>query len=318
MPLGIWNLQWLNHNSQRAYPLVDWATKTDTTDTITLPDSFIVGLRFPVHAGLDVEPDRFFIKQLVINSTGYNIAIGYDNGADNPIVATAGITRAIHTENRSYGLVGEGDYEDSDGRITIGNLDLIDQLPPGEYSFELADTALEVDAIRPMLRGLQSITLVTASGERSIPHGGHIEIIADKNMRIVANVVDGQPTQIVFSAIRGEGLNEECVCEEGDSEGPCIRFINGIPPLPDGNYRLIGDDCLEFQPILNGLQLFDNCSKPCCGCDELTAVTDQAHRLSDGVATFRQFVNALRSEVTQMSNVVLGSRLADSGCIECE
>ena len=58
MPIGIWNLEWLNHNSQRSYPLAEDATKTDITGTFTLPDDFILGLYFPIHAGLDVDVEN--------------------------------------------------------------------------------------------------------------------------------------------------------------------------------------------------------------------------------------------------------------------
>ena len=43
MPLSQWNLEFLNHNAQRSYPLTDESTKTDTTNSFTIPDDFIVG-----------------------------------------------------------------------------------------------------------------------------------------------------------------------------------------------------------------------------------------------------------------------------------
>ena len=78
MPIGNWNLEWLNHNSQRSYPLTERATKTDTTGSIQLPDSFIVGLYFPIHVGLNVVTDRFYIKTLLLSPAGFTAGIGYD------------------------------------------------------------------------------------------------------------------------------------------------------------------------------------------------------------------------------------------------
>jgi len=316
MPLGIWNVQWLNQNSQRSYPVTDWATKKDKTGTVELPDDFIVALYFPVHAGLSVEPEKFFIKFLGVYPTGYNIGIGYDTGAlDPPLVASVNIARDLHVENRSYALAGSDDFDDSVGKIAIGKLDNVDMLPPGQYEFEPAAATLETDAIWPMIRGISSLTVVNGS-DISPRLYGDIELVAGNNMRIVANQIEGAAPEVVFSAIDGEGLNEDCACDE-EGEGPCIRFINGIPPLPDGNFRIVGDKCMEVNPIEHGLQFRDQCSEPCCGCEELEALARQIDRFADGVLTLQNFASNLGSEVTQMSQVVLGSRLSDQGCIEC-
>ena len=316
MPLGNWNLQWLNHNSQRSFPIVDWADSTDETGTIKIPDNFILALHFPIHAGMAVEIEKFYIQSLGIFPTGFNIAIGYDGGTNNrPLVASVNIARSIHEEYRSYALAGSDDFDDSVGKIVIGRLDEIDLLPPGVYNFDPASTNLDTDAIRPMIRGISSLTVVNGS-DRSERIYGDIELVAGDNMRIVANQISGFAPQVVFSAISGEGLNEECACEE-EGEGPCLRFINGIPPLPDGNFRIVGNKCLDVQPIENGLQLLDLCSEPCCGCEELEALTRQIDRFADGVLTLQNFAGNLGSEVTQMSQVVLGSRLSDQGCVEC-
>lgn len=315
MPLGVWNVQWLNQNSQRSYPLADWATAQDRTGTIKLPDNFIVALYFPVHAGVDVQPENFFIKQVLIVPTGYNIAIAYNDEDELPIVASVNIDRSTHTENRSYALPGSGNFDDSIGKIVIGKLETVDELPTGVYKFDFQGGALEVDCIRPMVRGISSLTVVNGQ-DRSERIYGDVELVAGNNMRIIANQVGTAAPEIVFNAIEGEGLNEECACDE-EGEGPCIRFINGIPPLPDGNFRMVGDECIDIAPITNGLQLSDQCSQPCCGCEELDALTRQIDRFADGVLTLQNFASNLGSEVTQMSQIVLGSRLSDQGCIEC-
>lgn len=317
MPVGTWGTQWLNWNSQRSYPITDGGDKRDRTATIRIPNSFLLAMYFPVHAGLDVEPDKFFIKGLGVYPTGYSVTLGYDDGtASPPVVGTVNIAAATHVEFRSYAIAGSGDFADSVGQVAIGKLDEVNLLPPGQYDFLPAATPLEADVIRPMIRGISSITVVNGS-DRSEPIVGDVELVAEENIRISVSAVDGQPTQIVFSAISGAGLNEECVCDEADTEAVPLRFINGIPPLPNGNFRMVGDECLTVTPIQNGLQLRDVCSKPCCGCDELSALVAQIDRFADGVVTLQNFVTNLGGTVNQMSNVVLGSRLGDTGCIEC-
>jgi len=317
MAIAHWNLQFLNHNSQRAYPLAAWGSRTDTSSTITIPDSFILGLYLPVHAGLDVEPEKFFIQSIGIFATGYSVAIGYDGGSSPyPTVANVNISKSLHSEYQTYAMSGVGDFDDTVGKIVIGDLYEIDQLSPGYYTFEPAATPLETDTIRPMIRGISSLTIVNGS-DRSQKLYGDIEIAAGTNMRIVANSTPGQPTQIVFSAISGEGLNAVCECEE-TADKTAIRFINGIPPLADGNFRIVGNKCISIQPITNGLQFTDLCSQPCCGCDELDAVVQQIHRFADGATTLNTFVSTLHAETSKMQSVVLGSKLADNSCIECQ
>jgi hypothetical protein len=316
MPAGIWNRQWLNQNGGRAYPLTDWATKRDQTDTIEIPDSFIVAMQFPVHAGMDVEPQRFFIKTLGVFPTGFNIGIGYDDdSSEPPLVGAVNVPFSTHTENRVYAIAGVDDFSDSVGHIAIGTLDEAGLLTPGEYHFDRDGSAIETDAIRPMIRGISSITVVNAANQRSEKLYGDIELIAGTNMRLTVATGAGDP-QITFSAISGEGLNEECLCEE-EAEGQCIRTINGIPPLPDGNFRFIGDDCIVIEPIDNGLQFIDQCSSPCCGCPELDAMRQQIDRFADGARTLTNFVDRLSVEVTEMSATILSSKLSDQGCLEC-
>lgn len=316
MPLGNWNLQWLNHNSQRAYPLTDRASKLDITGAVKIPDSFLLGLYFPVHAGENVQPDKFFLRTLLISPTGYNIAIAYDNGEDEPIlVASVNIARSTHTENRTYALPGVDDFADSVGQVVIGRVDDIDALPPGLYKFSAEAGELEPDAIRPMIRGITSITLVNGA-DRSEKLYGDIELVAGNNMRLTPVIVEGEDPQIIFSAISGEGLNEDCVCED-DEVGPCIRTINGISPLPNGDFRMIGDECLLLAPITNGLQLVDDCSQPCCGCADLDALNGRVDALGNQILTLNNFVGRLQTEVTQMAQVVLASRLGDRSCLTC-
>jgi len=317
MPLGNWNLQWLNHNSQRSYPFTDAATKKDTSGSITLPDSFIVALYMPVHAALAVEPQRFYIQQVGIFPTGLTVTIGYDDEDTTQVtVATVNIPTVTHVENRSYAIAGVDDFDDTVGKLVIGNLDEINDVAPGLYTFDSTGGALETDCIRPQIRGVTSISVVNSTNSRSERLYGDIELFAGNNMRITASQVSGQDPQIRFDAIEGEGLNEECICEE-EPEGICIRTINGILPLPDGNFRLLGDDCINVLPITNGVQLEDQCSAPCCGCEELDALVRQIDRFADGAVTLTNFVSDLNSEVTEMSGVVLGSRLGDQGCVNC-
>src|SRR5690606_5375146 len=134
MPPSIWNIQWSNQNSQRSYPLADWGTCTDKSGTIRIPDSFLLALYLPIHAGMNVQPERFYLQALGIYPVGYSIVIGYNDGSANPpTVASANITTVGHTPGRTYAVSGSGDFDDTVGQVMIGPLDEISRLPTGVY-----------------------------------------------------------------------------------------------------------------------------------------------------------------------------------------
>ena len=314
MPIGNWNLQWLNHNAQRAYPLTERATKTDNSGTITLPDSFIVGLYFPVHSGMSFTANNFYVKSLLISPTGFNITIGYSDGVSASDVASANIPRSSYVPNRAYAIGGIDEFSDSIGNVVLGQLDEIDLLPAGYYEFDKSGTELEPDVVRPMLRGVTRL-LVNNNGELSAPIYGDVTLVAGANMRI--DVSTGETgTEITFNAISGANLDQNCDCDIPDT-GACIQCINGVCSQ-DGNFTFAQDSCIEITPLANnaGLSFTDTCAKPCCGCNELDAITAQINRFGDGVTTLQNFVTRLGSEVTQMSLVVLGSKFA-TGSTSC-
>ena len=310
MPIGNWNLQWLNHNTQRSYPLTERASKQDVTGTIRLPDSFIVGLYLPISATTVTSPANFFIRSVLIAPTGFNVTISYVVDATVVDVAAANIPRAGHTPNRVYALGGVDDFADTVGQIVLGPLTEVDALPQGLYTFNLAGAEIEPDAIRPYLRGVSRLQVLN-NNQLSEEIYGDVVLAAGPNMRIDAATSGGQ-TIITFKAISGENLNQDCACNIPD-EAECIRCINGVCSS-DGNFNFSYDDCVDIQPAANGLVFSDTCAAPCCGCAELDAITEQINRFGDGVTTLQNFVARLGAEVTQMSLVVLSSRLGDANC----
>lgn len=311
MPIGNWNLQWLNHNSQRSYPLTERAGKLDTTGTIRIPDSFIVGLYLPISSTTVTAPSNFFIRSLLIAPTGFNIVIAYTDGEDVIDVAVTNIPRAGHTPNRAYAIGGVDAFADTIGQIVLGTLTEIDALPQGLYSFNAGDTEIEPDAIRPNLRGVSRLQ-ISNNNQLSDYIYGDVVLVAGTNIRIDVDTREDGKTEITFKAIAGENFNQDCACDIPD-EAECIRCINGVCS-EDGTFRFSYDECVEIQPTSNGLAFSDTCAAPCCGCAELDAITAQINRFGDGVATLQNFVTRLGSEVTQMSLVVLSSKLGDAGC----
>jgi hypothetical protein len=315
MPLGLWNIEWLNLNGQRKYPLADDASAVSSDGGFTVPDDFIVELDLAVHSGMDVTPGNFFIQTLSAYGTGFMVVVGYQpaSGGAVPVpVATATIASQFHTRNKVYALGGIAPFDDAVGKIAIGRLDNVQEQAAGMFAFTFPATRLDPDAVRPLLRGVSSIVVVN-NGQRSRPIYGDVELVAGSNVQIVPTQVAGQMPRIRFDAISGVGLIDPCACVGADAVKPPIRTINGIAPSAAGDFVLAGDKCIAVAPVSNGVRLSDTCAKPCCGCAELEVITRELETLKAEAEAITQFANKLDSATAIMSDVVLGAKIG-GGC----
>jgi hypothetical protein len=319
MPLGQWNVEWLNHNSQREYPLSDDSTRYDSTASFRIPTDFIVGLDLPVHAAMDMAVDKFYIKSIGAYATGFSLIVGYDSTSSGAVdVATAMVVTDAHEKNTTYALGGLGEFSDTIGKIVIGSLDSIIEQPTGSYTFEPDGARISTDAIRPIIRGVSSI-IVKNGIETSARLQGDIELVAGSNIQLVPIISSESDPVIRINAISGQGLVEDCGDCEGDlGSTPAIKTINGITPSATGEFHILGDDCISWEDGENSLQMSDSCSAPCCGCEELEEITRDLERFRRQASTLELFLGRLDASVTQMDLVVLGARLGDRGCIQCE
>lgn len=317
MPIGLLNKEWLNHNSTRRYPFADDADLTDTTGSFRLPDDFLVELDLPVHAGMNTGPVGFFVQSVSVFASGYGIVVAYQ-AADLTVkrVATALIPKPEFTRNSTFQLGGVGDFADTIGKVVIGRLDSIDAQPPGFWQFTLATGRLDPDCVRPILRGVSSITCVNGD-QRSVPLYGDIELVAGNNMQLVPILQTGEDPIIRINAISGEGTVDDCVCEGDEAQTTPITSVNGIDPTVSGNINIVGSDCVQIVAIPNGLRIVDVCAQPCCGCPELETITRDLERLSSQAAAVDLFVDRLQTAVDAMSFTVLGSKIGDRNCISC-
>jgi len=317
MPLSQWNLPWQVHNAQRDYPFALGATLKDKTESFEIPNEWLIYLHLPIHAATDMEPGKFFIRQVYASETGYSLTVAYDGSVTIYDVATAMIPKEGHWRGKAYNLGGVEPFQDIHGEVVIGRTEAIDEQPAGLWTFDFEDTMLDPDAIRPEIRGVVGLIAVNGD-ERSERLQGDIELVAGNNMQIVPVIVAGQNPKLVFNAIDGEGLTQDCICEGELAEKPCVRSFNGVPPTPDGRFFIAGDECIEIVPTEHGFKIKDKCCLPCCGCEELEAITRDLERFNSQRLTLERFADNMQTAVTEMELTVLGSRLGDRGCVTCE
>lgn len=320
MPVGNWNLQWLNHNAQRSYPLTARGSKQDRSGTFSIPDDFIVGMSLcpSVDDVLSQNPDvTFYVSRIAISSSGFGVTISVAEKIGDIDFSAAlfnvFVNRAEHVKNNTYALTQLGAAA---GTITIGDIAGIEKQPPGFFEFDPAATEIEADVIRPVVHGIRSLQVLN-DGALSEKIYGDVVLVAGDNVRIrlekILNEDSGTyDNYVTLHAIAGAGLNEDCTCEINET-APCITSINGIATT-NGNFNISPNGCIALGEMTNGLQIADICAEPCCGCSELEALRDQINRFGDGITTLQNFVTRLGSEVSQMGIVILGSRLGNSSC----
>jgi hypothetical protein len=315
MPTAQWNIEFLNHNSQRAYPITADSTAKDTTQSFQIPTDFLVGMDVAIHPTSNMSTGRFLIRQLGLYSSGIQLTIAYDENGNLIDVATASIPRTS-ARNSTYTIGGVSGFDYVTGKVVVGRLDSIYTQPAGLFTFDLAGARLEPQVIRPMIRGVTAMRVSSASGSTSENYYGIIDFVAGTNVQL-STVTSGGVSKIIISALEGSGTIEECVCEGTSASLPCIKTINGVPADSQGNFNLVGDNCIELTPTGAGLKITDSCCQPCCGCDELEAITRDLEKFNQQRVTYEVYVDQLAAEVGRMRTSTLGSRLSDRRCLDC-
>jgi hypothetical protein len=310
---SFWNVPWLNSNSQRSYPFAESATKFDVSNTIQIPDDFMVELYWPVGNVLGLKAELFFIKTLGILGAGFLVELGYDDGSDAPpTVASTSIPSTNTAENTRYALAGINDFDDSVGKIVIGRLNTVRTLPAGIYNFTPAGGALDPDCIRPIVRGVSAI-VVDQNGQLSTKLRDQIVFEGGNNISISVIQRAGQLPIIRFDAVLDTSFTTACDCTE--TLPPCIRTINDISGDAKQNFTLVGDPCIELNPIGYGLQILDRCCQPCCGDTELQEVLRGMQSLRNSAATIASFQQRLDAAMVQLQLNLALSGLR--GCGAC-
>lgn len=258
-------LEWLNNNSQRAYPLKEDTSRLDSiTQSYRLVDDFIVDLIFVIGVNKD---KRFFLRYLSVIGT---IATGQIYDEDGNPAATFTVDTDLHARYQHYVLAGAGKYTGSRGKIVIGEVQNLLSSPNGLFEFGLADTEFEPTTILPDIRGVSSISKQPeAVGDEFPQLVDHVLIGAGFNTRVR---LDQATNSIRVDAIEGEGLGPICDCPTDQVLGPCISTINGIGPDPSFNFNIRGVGCIEITPIESGISIANTCVTNCCDCAEIDAL----------------------------------------------
>lgn len=280
MSLNIWNLEWLNHNSQRSYPIADWANREcNLSSDIKLPNDFILALSLSVNSSHNIEIDKFYIKAIAVMDKCCSIIIGYADDEQD----VADITIYTDSLQDTYAFTGVGTFDDVKGYIGINKNSIIFNELSGYFTFNYEATAIEPDCIRntsKMLSGIQIDNGRSKSnrlyGKRTFYSGDNFSLDAITNddvTTITFNAIDSS----VKKRLNGEEDTEECIPKFAKKKP--ILSINGVKPDKDGNIEIVGLNSASIRKIGNGIKIEDAFAEPCCECEDLNALYDKLNGL---------------------------------------
>lgn len=314
------NLEWKNHNAIRHYPITGDSSMSSTDGSVTIPDDFLIGMSFAMPSSLGTHDlSGFYVSKIGIYATGVTIVISYTGGTTSTEIASTTIPRSLHTEGTAYRLTGLGDYSALVGYVVVGTLDNILEEAAGSWSFDEEGARIEQDCFYFVPAYVSSIA-VAYGGIRSEPISGDVVLYGESG--VVLQRDDSLYTDA--SAIKISLLDTAGYSEFGgvptSNADEAIRTINQVRPENSGNINLQGTDCVKIDSttIPNTILIDDDCSEPCCGCNELQVITNALEDLSTRIAELEAFQNRIGNLTLQMQQTILGSKIGDVGCVERE
>lgn len=307
------NIEWLNQNLLRAYPVREDSDVTpllpDGTQAkgLTLPNCLITDFAFTIPFD-DMSGTVPCLTGLTLAGDGVSLEISL---GETVLTATEGVQLSTHTINRTYLLKGRGDYADCGGWITLGDLKrAAEMIPEGTYRFATGQVPFEVSTLRMALRGVRSLSAVGKYGlVTSAKLYGHVRLIAGSDMNVRA---DPSANEIWLEADSGTGYErtEPCTCASGGSSAG-LRLVKTINGMSVENVTIVGaKPCLEVETTTTPptVTIKDACSTPCCGCSELNFVESAVMTINRSIATLQGYADALRTRLEELNTNLLTTK----------
>ena len=276
------NLDFLNLNSLRNYPIKEGVSRISNDGAFTLPNDLIVD--FQLAASYDPSK-RFYLSRLL--SFEDSLTIEVSDQAD-VLAGRFFIDIPTHTQYKEYYLIPTVSYAAATGVIVINDFGALLREAAGIFSFTLTKAEFETRTIIPALKGINRLIFQNTDGT-SYGYSGDVVIVARTNLRFKPGAT---ANTVIIDAGDNIGLNT--VCSEYNT---CIKTINGIGGDENQNFTLDFSDCATLTPIPanTGLTLQDICCKPCIGCTDIEELTTRLTSTESSLVTLRQYYSELQT-----------------------
>jgi hypothetical protein len=281
------NLDYLNLNSLRNFPIIDGASCASDDGLFVIPTTLIVDMSL---CATDGSTPSLYISRITVNST--NLVIEISSYSSSSVVGTFQ-TSLPFTENTDLQLTPSTNFPLATGLITLGSSDDLARLPYGDFTFKYANTRLlsRIATVGPI--GINWISFSDTKGNKSTVTG-HVEIQGNSNIQF------REATGIIY-VDAGEGLGLNKICENVLQP---ITSINGITPDSSGNFTLIADQCIEIDAAQYGVVISNPCGAPCLGNLALSDLTTRANKLESSILDINNFTKNLQAVITQANTLI--------------
>jgi hypothetical protein len=277
--MAIDNLDFLNLNSLRNFPIKETCSREDTLGVITIPNDFMVDMTLAVSNDPTL---KFYISKISYLVDFVTVEVSELN---NGLVGVFSIDVPSHTKYRNYSLQAGSYFSGSSGVLVVNTLDSLISGPAGTFNFGYDNAALETRVVVPAVVGVSRLRFTNADGS-SFALTGDVVINARTNVRFK----NGPGNSVIIDVGDGLGLNTQCA-----DTLACIKTINGIGPDSEGNFTLDFSDCAQLTPIPagTGLILEDNCCKPCVGCSDIGELTSRLMEAESALIQLKDYYTSL-------------------------
>lgn len=301
---AIENIEWLNQNKLRAYPIredadtVPLLTNGAQATGIKLPTCLVTDFSFTLAFDAVTADTVPALTGVSHAGDGFSLEISLGDTVLTSITASI----ATHTVNKTYRLFGAGEYADCGGWITLGDLKrAAEEIPEGVYKFPAGQVPFEISTLHMAPRGVRSITAVGKYGLKTYtPLYGNVRIIAGSDMT-VRN--DSAANAIWLQAESSTGYERNGPCKCGAAATNVVRSINGMPVE---NVIITGDDTscvavnISKSSTVHTITLEDTCSTPCCGCAELNFVESAITAINKSISVLNGYAASLGTRLEEL------------------
>jgi len=289
------NVEWLNQNSQRNYPfrenmLLRPSMDGELMDAYRLPNGCILDM--VVATNFDPQPEVYLSAFTLAGNVATAVL---SNAANDEVLAIASVSQGDEDQT-PVNFIGYGTHDDIRGTVVFGDLKLVGEfLPDGIYRFPSSESLFETRCVRPSIPCVSGLYIKGPLTTDEAPRlRGDVALIAGNNVHLE---YDLDNNAIIINADNNYAYNDKCDCATGDNRVE-VRSINGVSME---NVVIEGDDCVHVETSNGRIRITDKCSKPCCGCSELTFLNQKTNEITTALGRLDSFSQELSARVDQLA-----------------
>ena len=245
------------------------------------------GCQMVISTNFDPRPD-VYLSGLTLS--GNVVTATLSRVSDGELLAVASAAQ-VDEYRIPVNFTGVSGHDDIRGTIVFGDLAEVGKsIPDGIYSYASSETVFEARCVRPKVPCVSGIYIGDSTTAPRLR--GDIALIAGDNIRLE---YDEDNKAIVINADSDYRYNDVCNCGMDDARDS-IKTINGVSLK---NVEIVGDNaCVDVKVEGNRVVISDKCSKPCCGCAELTFLNQKTNEIATALSRLQSFSSELSGKVS--------------------